>query len=99
MSSVSVNKMHLPIAEYEVEGKKYSIRVPYAIAAKMEEQCENTADFVRSNANFGTNVRGQMTKIQGCKVKIVYNSKKPKAAKVVDYEAFLHYGRDSRTDA
>lgn len=84
VSSISVNKMHLPIAEYEVEGKKYTIRVPHHIAVKLENQYDNSVDFVRANLNFGTNVRGQITKIQGCEVKIAYNPEKPKEAKVIE---------------
>lgn len=84
VSAVSVNKMHLPLAEYEVSGIKYQIRVPYDIAVKMEKQCENSDIFVRANNNFGTSVRVQMTKIQGCEVKVVYDPDNPKKAKVTE---------------
>ena len=84
VSAVSVNKMHLPLAEYEVSGIKYQIRVPYDIAVKMEKQCENSDILVRANNNFGTSVRVQMTKIQGCKVKVVYDPDNPKKAKVTE---------------
>lgn len=83
VSAVKVNMMHLPIAEYVVNGITYKIRVPYEIAIQMERQSNNTNQFVRSNLNFGTDVKGQMTKLQGCKVTIVYNSEKPKKAKVI----------------
>lgn len=49
----------------------------------MEQQSNNTNQFVRSNLNFGTDVNGQMTKLQGCKVTIAYNAEKPKKAKVI----------------
>lgn len=84
VSSVEVNKMHLPIAEYEVNGIKYQVRVPYDIAVKMEKQSDNQRQFQRANNNFGTSIRGQITKIQGCEVKVAYNPEKPKAAKVIE---------------
>ena len=84
VSAVCVNKMHLPLAEYEVNGKKYKVRVPYDIAIKMERQSENSSNFVRSNVNFGTNVVSQITKLQGCKAKILYDPKKPQKAEVIE---------------
>lgn len=84
VSSVEVNKMHLPIAEYEVNGIKYQVRVPYDIAVKMEKQSDNQRQFQRANNNFGTSIRGQITKIQGCEVRVAYNPEKPKAAKVIE---------------
>lgn len=84
VSAVTVNKMHLPLAEYEVSGIKYQIRIPYNIAVEMEKQSKNSDQFVRANNNFGTNVRLQMTKIQGCEVKVVYDPDNPKKAKVME---------------
>lgn len=84
VSAIQVNNMHLPIAEYEVNGIKYQVRVPHNIAVKMEKQCDNPAQFIRANYNFGTNVKGQMTKIQGCHVKVAYDPENPKKAKVIE---------------
>ncbi len=36
VSAVCVNKKLLPLAEYEVDGIKYKVRVPFDIAVKME---------------------------------------------------------------
>lgn len=83
VSSVKVNMMHLPIAEYVVNGITYKIRVPYEIAIQMERQSGNSNRIVRANLNFGTNVKGQLTKLQGCKVTIAYSADKPKKAKVI----------------
>jgi hypothetical protein len=84
VSAVEVNKMHLPIAEYEVDGKTFQVRVPYDIAAKMEKESVGDKDIVKANLSFGNgNMRLQATKIQGCKVKVVYNPDKPSKAKVV----------------
>lgn len=86
VSAVEVNKMHLPIAEYEVNGKKYQVRVPYDIARKMEKQSDSKNKLVRANLNFGSNsINLQATKIQGCQVTILYNSDKPNKSKVIDY--------------
>lgn len=38
VSAVAVNNMHLPVAEYEVNGAKYKVRVPYDIAVRLEAQ-------------------------------------------------------------
>ncbi len=85
VSAVKVNNMNLPLAEYEVEGKQYRVRVPYGIAVKLERQSEGEGKLVRANLNYGNvNVRLQHTKIQGCKVNVLYNPQKPKKAKVVD---------------
>lgn len=85
VSAVKVNNMNLPLAEYEVEGRKYRVRVPYDIAVALEEQSEGESKLVRANLNYGNmNVRLQCTKIQGCKVTVMYNPKKPKKAKVVN---------------
>lgn len=84
VSAVKVNQMHLPIAEYEVNGKRYKVRVPYDIAIKMEKCSECESELIRANLNFGNNpVRLQATKIQGCQVTILYNPNKPNKAKVI----------------
>lgn len=38
VSAVTVNNMHLPVAEYEVNDTKYKVRVPYDIAVRLEAQ-------------------------------------------------------------
>lgn len=84
VSAVQVNKMHLPLAEYEVNGKKYKVRVPYNIAIKMEKSSESESELIRANLNFGnSHVKLQLTKIQGCQVTILYNPDKPNKAKVI----------------
>lgn len=86
VSAIKVNNMHLPIAEYEVNGKKYQVRVPYDIALRLEKQSNNKNEMVRANLNFGNNsINLQATKIQGIQVKILYNSDKPNKSKVIDY--------------
>lgn len=75
--------MHLPVAEYEVNGAKYKVRVPYDIAVRLEAQSGTHPQFVRADYNFGTSVKGQVTKLQGCRVRVVYDLHKPKKAKVV----------------
>lgn len=85
VSAIEVNKMHLPIAQYEVNGKKYQVRVPYNIAVKLENQSNGKREVVRANHNFGTNsINLQATKIQGCQVTILYNPDKPNKSKVID---------------
>lgn len=84
VSAVCVNKKHLPLAEYEVYGIKYKVRVPYDIAVKMERESENPSRFSATNVNFGTKIVGQITKLQGCKVKVIYDPKKPESAKVIE---------------
>lgn len=84
VSAVCVNKKHLPLAEYEVNGIKYKVRVPIEIAVKMERQSEDLSRFAGTYVNFGTNIVGQITKLQGCKVKVIYNPTKPKSAKVIE---------------
>lgn len=84
VSAVCVNKKHLPLAEYEVDGIKYKVRVPFDITVKMERQSEDLPRFVGTNVNFGTNIVGQITKLQGCKVKILYDPKKPQKAEVIE---------------
>lgn len=83
VSAVKVNGAYLPLAEYEVGGVKYRIRVPHGIAKQMESECDNAARFACANASFGTSVRGQMTRLIGCSVKIMYDPEKPKNAKVI----------------
>ena len=85
ISAVAVNNMHLPIAEYEVNGKKYQVRVPYDIAVKLEKQSNGNSEFVRANLNFGNNsIHLQETKIQGYRVTVAYNPDKPNKAKVIE---------------
>lgn len=84
VSAVAVNKMHLPIAEYEVNGRKYQVRVPYDIAVKLEKQSSGKSELVRASLNFGSNVSLQSTKIQGYQVAIRYNPDKPDKSKVVE---------------
>ena len=85
VSAVKVNNMHLPLAEYVVNGELYKVRVPYDIAVVMESECENEQQIVRANLNFGNSVRAQMTGVQGRKVQIAYDPSKPKKGKVVGY--------------
>ncbi len=40
--------------------------------------------FAGTYVNLGTNIVGQITKLQGCKVKVIYNPTKPKIAKVIE---------------
>ena len=84
VSAVCVNKKHLPLAEYEVDGIKYKVRVPFDIAVKMERQSEDLSRFSGTYVNFGTHIVGQITKLQGCKVKVIYDPAKPKSARVVE---------------
>ncbi len=86
VSAVKVNNMHLPIAEYVVNGKTYKIRVPHEMAEVMESECEDKRKVVRANLNFGTDVRAQLTGIQGRKVQIVFDPAKPDKGKVIGYE-------------
>lgn len=80
VSAIEVNKMHLPLAEYFVDGKMYRVRVPHDIAAAMESESSGGVKIVGIDNNFG---KGQMTRIQGRKVRIVYDPSKPKKGKVV----------------
>lgn len=85
VSAIAVNEMHLPLAEYEVNGKKYQVRVPYGIAVKLEKQSNGNSEFVRAHLNWGNkHVHLQETKIQGCQVTVVYNPDKPNKAKVIE---------------
>lgn len=83
VSAVCVNKKHLPLAEYEVDGVKYKIRVPFDIAAEMERRSEEHSQFATTYVNFGTNIIGQVTKLQGCRVKVIYDPTNPKKARVI----------------
>lgn len=86
VSAVKVNNMHLPIAEYEVNEKKYKVRVPYKLACELENQSNDEIRLVRANLNYGNrNIKLQATKIQGYQVTILYNPDKPKKAKVIGY--------------
>ena len=84
VSAIQVNKMHLPLAEYEVNGVKYQVRVSYAIAKKMEKESGERAQIIRANMNYGSNFKGQLTKIQGAQVKVLYNPENPEEAVVVE---------------
>ena len=89
VSAVKVNNMHLPLAEYVVNGETYKVRVPYEMAIVMESGQNNEAEIVRSNLNFGTYVKAQMTGIQGRKVQISYDPTKPHKGKVTGYENLM----------
>lgn len=84
VSAVKVNGMRLPLAEYEVNGEKYQVRVPYDIAVVMETESKGEKKIVRANKNFGNSViRAQVTGIQGCEVHIAYDPSKPNKGKVI----------------
>lgn len=84
VSAVKVNNMHLPLAEYEVNGEKYQVRVPYDIAVVMETEAEGEKKIIRANMNFGNStIRAQVTGIQGRAVQIAYDPSKPKKGKVI----------------
>lgn len=84
VSAIQVNKMHLPLVEYEVNGVRYQVRLSYAIAKRMEKASTSNAQIVRANLNYGTNFKGQLTKIQGSQVKVLYNPENPEEAVVVE---------------
>lgn len=84
VSSIQVNKMHLPLAEYEVNGEKYQVRVAYPVAKKMEKESDADLKLVRANLNYGLNYKGQITKIHGAQVKVAYNPENPEEAVVVE---------------
>ncbi len=85
VSAVQVNKMHLPLVEYEVNGEVYQIRMAYDIAKKMEKESIEDAKIVRANLNYGpSHYRGQVTKLQGVQVKVMYDPENPKDAVVVE---------------
>ncbi len=86
VSAVKVNNMHLPLAEYVVNGELYKARVPYEIAVVMESEYKNEQQIVRANLNLGNHVRAQMTSVQGRKVRVAYDPSEPKKGKVVGYE-------------
>jgi len=84
VSAVKVNNMHLPLAEYEVNGEKYKVRVPHDIAVVLESQSEGNEMVVRANLNFGNaSFKGQLTGIQGRTVQIAYDPAKPEKGKVI----------------
>ena len=84
VSAVQVNKMHLPLAEYEVNGVKYQVRVSYAVARNMGEESSSDPQIIRANMNFGTTFKGQLTRIYGAQVKVMYNPDNPGEAVVVE---------------
>lgn len=84
VSAIQVNKMHLPLVEYEVDNKKYKIRMSYKLAKKMEKETNADYKIVRANLNYGNNFKGQLTKLQGLKVKVAYNPINPKEAVVIE---------------
>ena len=84
VSAVKVNNMHLPLAEYEVNGETYRVRVPHEIAVVMEAHSQGDKSVVRANLNFGNaSFNGQVTGIQGRSVQIVYDPAKPENGKVI----------------
>ena len=89
VSAVKVNNMHLPLAEYVVNGETYKVRVPYEIAVVMESEQNNEAEIVRANFNFGTHIKAQLTGIQGRKVQISYDPTKPHKGYVTGYENLM----------
>ena len=50
VSAIKVNNLQLPLAEYEVDGIKYKVRVPYDIAWPMELKA-------RENAGYQNNIK------------------------------------------
>lgn len=50
-SAVEVNNFHLPLAEYEVNGVKYMVRVPYNIAYPMEVKAKEMAGYQNTVAD------------------------------------------------
>ena len=84
VSAVRINYMHLPLAEYVVDGCAYQVRVPYDIAVFMENQSQAEPMYVRANMNYGSSSYcGELTRIQGRQVQIVYDPAKPQKGKVV----------------
>ena len=84
VSAVQVNKMHLPIVEYEVKNEKYQIRMAYQLAKKLEKESIVEREVVRASLNYGNNLKAQVTKLQGMEVKVSYNPENPKEAVVVE---------------
>lgn len=89
VSAVKVNNMHLPLAEYVVNGEVYKVRIPYEMAVVMESEQNNETKIIRANLNFGNHIKAQMTGIQGRKVQIAYDPTKPHKGKVIGYENLL----------
>ena len=84
VSAVKVNNMHLPLAEYEVNGETYRVRVPHDIAVAMENHSQSDKTIVRANMNLGNaSFNGQLTGIQGKTVQIAYDPAKPEKGKVI----------------
>ncbi len=44
-SAVKINNMNLPLVEYEVEGQKYTTRVPFELAKEMELKARAAAGY------------------------------------------------------
>lgn len=44
-SAVRVNNVNLPLAEYEVNGETYNVRVPYNLACEMEIKAKQEAGY------------------------------------------------------
>lgn len=84
VSAIQVNKMHLPLVDYEVNGEVYQIRMAYDIAKKMEKESTVDAKFVRAHLSYGSYNRGQITKLQGVEVKVMYDPNNPKDAVVIE---------------
>ncbi len=40
--------------------------------------------FAGTYVNLGTNIVGQITKLQGCKVKVIYDPTKLKSARIIE---------------
>ena len=81
VSSVRVNSMHLPLVEYEVNGKRYKIRMQYDMAKKLEQSSMSNPQMVGVNNNF---LHWKLTRIQGIRVKVLYNPINPKEAIVIE---------------
>lgn len=84
VSAIQVNKMHLPLVDYEVNGEIYQIRMAYDIAKRMEKESMADDKIVRANLNYGSNYRGQITKLQGVQVKVMYDPDNPRDAVVLE---------------
>ena len=85
VSAIEVNGMHLPLVNYEVNGEEYQIRMAYDIAKRMEKDSMADCKIVRANLNYGpSHFRGQVTKLQGVQVKVMYDPENPKDGVVVE---------------
>lgn len=83
LSSIKVNNKYLPLAEYVVNNNTYQIRVSYAIAKKMEKESKADYKIIEAKASNALNFKGQVTKLQGATVKIIYNPENPEESLVV----------------